>query len=95
MFHPQTVVPLVGASGAIAAAMGAFLVIHYTVPIRFLYFFWFGGNPLKAPSLCAPSGFCPFGLSNKPLAMGRRSRHKRCLLSPRRGFLVGGGLLSF
>jgi membrane associated rhomboid family serine protease len=30
----------VGASGSVAAVMGAFLVRHYRMPIKFFYFFW-------------------------------------------------------
>jgi membrane associated rhomboid family serine protease len=37
LMHPHTAPPLVGASGAIAAAMGAFLVVHYNAHIRLLY----------------------------------------------------------
>ncbi len=32
--------PLVGASGAIAGIMGAFMIRHYKTKIRFAYFFW-------------------------------------------------------
>jgi len=39
-FHSET--PAVGASGAIAGAMGAFLIIHYNARIRLLYAFFFG-----------------------------------------------------
>ena len=37
-FHSD--VPLVGASGAIAAAMGAFLVVSHSATIRMFYFWW-------------------------------------------------------
>ena len=40
-FHPASEVPLVGASGAVAAAMGAFLVVLGTAQIRFAYLVWF------------------------------------------------------
>ncbi len=39
-FDPSSDIPLIGASGAISAAMGAFMVRHYKTRIRFLYFFW-------------------------------------------------------
>ncbi|HVH05297.1 MAG TPA: rhomboid family intramembrane serine protease, partial [Myxococcota bacterium] len=38
----QAPVPLVGASGAIAAVLGAFLVRYARTPIRFAYFFFYG-----------------------------------------------------
>jgi len=41
LIHPQSSQSLVGASGAVAAAMGAFLVVHYSARVRFFYFFWF------------------------------------------------------
>ncbi len=39
--HPDTEQPLVGASGAVAAAMGAFLVFHYKATINFWYVYFF------------------------------------------------------
>jgi len=49
--YPQSSVPLVGASGAVAGLMGAFLVRNWRVKIRFLYFFSiiFSGT-FKAPA---------------------------------------------
>ncbi len=45
LFHalafPDSKVPLVGASGAIAGVMGAFMVRHYKTKVRFAYFIWF------------------------------------------------------
>jgi membrane associated rhomboid family serine protease len=41
VFHPGSEVPLVGASGAVAAAMGAFLVVLGGAQIRFAYLVWF------------------------------------------------------
>lgn len=38
LYHPMTPMGLVGASGAIAAGMGAFAVTHYHASIRILYF---------------------------------------------------------
>jgi membrane associated rhomboid family serine protease len=37
--------PLIGASGAVAAAMGAFMVIHGTAKIRFAYVLWVSLRP--------------------------------------------------
>ncbi len=37
--HPVTNTVLIGASGAVAAAMGAFLVLHYNASIRFFYIY--------------------------------------------------------
>ena len=39
-FDPSSGIPLIGASGAISAAMGAFMIRHYKTRIRFFYFFW-------------------------------------------------------
>lgn len=41
----QSTVPLVGASGAIAGIMGAFMIRHYKTKIRFAYFLWFFFRP--------------------------------------------------
>ncbi len=38
-FDPSSNIPLIGASGAISAAMGAFMIRHYRTKIRFGYFF--------------------------------------------------------
>lgn len=38
--YPSSNMPLVGASGAIAGIMGAFMIRHYKTKIRFAYFFW-------------------------------------------------------
>lgn len=42
---PKSPVPLVGASGAIAGVMGAFMIRHYRTKIRFAYFLWFFFRP--------------------------------------------------
>lgn len=39
---PESTVPCVGASGAIAALMGAFMIRLYNTKIHFFYFFFFG-----------------------------------------------------
>jgi membrane associated rhomboid family serine protease len=45
LFHavafPKSEVPLIGASGAIAGVMGAFMIRHYKTKIRIAYFIWF------------------------------------------------------
>lgn len=38
--YSGSLTPLVGASGAIAGIMGAFMIRHYKTKIRFAYFFW-------------------------------------------------------
>ncbi len=47
MLHRQSPYPLVGASGAIAAAMAAFFVIFIKAKIRFFYLLWFFSKPIK------------------------------------------------
>ncbi len=39
-FFPQSMTPLIGASGAIAGAMGGFLVVFFYTKIRFAYFYF-------------------------------------------------------
>ena len=41
IWHPEGTVPLVGASGAVAACMGAFMVCYGGTRIRFFYFIFF------------------------------------------------------
>jgi membrane associated rhomboid family serine protease len=41
LYAPTSAVPLIGASGAVAGAMGAFLVGFATTRIRFVWLFWF------------------------------------------------------
>lgn len=38
--HPDSLIPLVGASGAISGLLGAFVVGHFRVKIRVFYFVW-------------------------------------------------------
>jgi membrane associated rhomboid family serine protease len=49
IFHalafPKSTVPLIGASGAIAGIMGAFMIRRYKTKIRFAYFVWFFLRP--------------------------------------------------
>ncbi len=47
LFYPESTIPLVGASGAIAALMGAFLVRFYKTRIYFFYFIFFGFRAKK------------------------------------------------
>ena len=41
LMHPGSSTPVVGASGAIAALMGAFTLLFWNARIRFFYFIWF------------------------------------------------------
>ncbi|MCD6379453.1 rhomboid family intramembrane serine protease [bacterium] len=44
--NSSSTIPLIGASGAIAAAMGAFTVVHLTTRIKFFYFILFFIRPI-------------------------------------------------
>ncbi len=48
--YPESLTPLVGASGAIAALMGAFLIRFWSVRIKFFYFFFFRFGTFWAPA---------------------------------------------
>lgn len=47
---PEAIAPLIGASGAIAGAMGAFLVLFATVRIKFAYWLGFFWGTFSAPA---------------------------------------------
>ena len=53
-FHPGSTVPIVGASGAIAASMGAFLIALHKTRIRFWYWYFLifkaGAGTFQAPA---------------------------------------------
>ena len=53
-------IPLIGASGAIAAAMGAFTVRHFMTRIRFFYFVIFFFRPLWGTFFLPACVFLPF-----------------------------------
>lgn len=48
--YPESLTPLVGASGAIAALMGAFMVRYWSLRIRFFYFIFFRAGTFWAPA---------------------------------------------
>jgi membrane associated rhomboid family serine protease len=54
MMSPHSSIPCIGASGAIAAVMGAFLIRLYDTKIYFVYFMWLGFRP-KAGKFTAPA----------------------------------------
>lgn len=41
LYYPNSVIPLVGSSGAVAGLMGAFLIRYWKVKIRFFWLFYF------------------------------------------------------
>lgn len=45
MAFPSSTTPLIGASGAIAGIMGAFMIRRYKTKVRFAYFVWFFIRP--------------------------------------------------
>ncbi len=55
----SSAIPLIGASGAIAAAMGAFTVIHFKTRIKFFYFFLFFFRPYLGTFLLPAFVFLP------------------------------------
>ena len=50
LHYPNLYRPLVGASGAIAAVMGAFLVLHGKAKVKFLYYLGFIAGTFTAPA---------------------------------------------
>lgn len=48
--YPESAVPLVGASGAIAACMGTFLVLFGRTKVDFVYWLGFAGGTFSAPA---------------------------------------------
>jgi membrane associated rhomboid family serine protease len=58
--NPGSIVPSIGASGAIAGLMGAFLVRFPKMKIRMMWFFDLGLFPFLA-SGCGHIGYCRFG----------------------------------
>ena len=44
--YPDSTIPVIGASGAIAGIMGAFMIRHYNTRIKFVYFFLFFFRPI-------------------------------------------------
>jgi membrane associated rhomboid family serine protease len=55
-----SVVPLIGASGSIAAAMGAFAIRHFFTRIKFFYFFLFFFRPFWGTFFLPAYVFLPF-----------------------------------
>ncbi len=53
--HPDALTPLVGASGAVAGLMGAFLVRYATANIRVFYLYWFFRLTPKVGTFEAPA----------------------------------------
>jgi membrane associated rhomboid family serine protease len=56
----SSAIPLIGASGAIAAAMGAFTIRHFMTKIKFFYFFIFLFRPLWGTFYLPAFIFLPF-----------------------------------
>lgn len=50
LHYPNLFRPLVGASGAVAAIMAAFLILHGKAKIKFLYFIGFAAGTFQAPA---------------------------------------------
>jgi membrane associated rhomboid family serine protease len=58
--EPGSSVPMIGASGAIAAAMGAFTIRHFMTKIKFFYFFLFFFRPFWGTFHLPAFVFLPF-----------------------------------
>lgn len=59
-FFPQSSIPMVGASGAVAGVMGAFMIQHFKTRIRFAYFFWLLIRPFIGTFAVAAGVVLPF-----------------------------------
>ena len=81
--HRSSTIPLIGASGAISAAMGAFLISLYKERIRIVYLYWIlfraGGGSVMIPAYVV----LPFLVHQRP--------HRRLRREP--GIQQRGGLL--
>lgn len=69
LMQRQTAIPLVGASGAIAAAMGAFLVVNYNANIHFFYFIWWFTYPVRGTFFMKAYWALPLWLAQQLLGM--------------------------
>jgi membrane associated rhomboid family serine protease len=74
LLQRQTQIPLVGASGAIAAAMGAFLVVNYNANIRFFYFLWWFTYPIRGTFYMKAYWALPLWLVQQVLGMWSEGR---------------------
>jgi membrane associated rhomboid family serine protease len=50
LYYPNFMGPLIGASGAVAGLMGAFLIRYWRTKIKFFFFFFFIHGTFKAPA---------------------------------------------
>jgi len=61
--HSNSALPMIGASGAISAVMGGFLIRHWHARIKFFYWIWFGFD-LRFGTFSAPAWFMiPLGIA--------------------------------
>jgi len=65
MMSSNSLVPLVGASGAIAGVLGAFLVLYAKTKIRFAYFFLSGLRPVRGTFEAAAWMVLPLWVANE------------------------------
>lgn len=75
LLNPDSKIPLVGASGAIAAAMGAFLIVNHKASIQFFYLFWVIAYPIKGTFYLRAYWALPLWLLQQVLGMWSEGQH--------------------